>query len=112
MQVFLQDKKQKQGALSTPEFPANIPEGSKWLGGEGYGVWFHISKNKDCAENEYRIRRYSSKGQLHCDRIFKLVSGNNFNYRIDYEFGYISHCEKCTIIQNNKIFIFKYVKTK
>jgi hypothetical protein len=110
MQIIMQNKMMKHGALSAPEYPDNLPEGCKWLGGEGYGVWFHISKSENLKKNEFRIRRYSSKGKLHCDRIFQLAQDNFFNINIDFEFAYISHCEQCVIIQKGEILIFQYKK--
>jgi hypothetical protein len=109
MQIIRQNKMMKHGALSAPEYPDNLPEGCKWLGGEGYGVWFHISKPQNLKKNEFRIRRYSSKGKLHCDRIFIIDAYRKFNIRQEYEFAYISHCEQCVIIQKGEILIFKSI---
>ncbi len=110
MQIHQQKNEFTQGALSAPEYPDNLPTGCKWLGGEGYGVWFHISKPENTKNNEFRIRRYSSKGVLHCDRIFQLAQDNFFDINADFEFAYISHCERCVIIQKAAILIFQYKK--
>ncbi len=110
MQIVMQNKKLKHGALSAPEFPENIPQDAKWLGGEGYGVWFHLSKPKHLKKNEYRIRRYAADGKLHCDKIFIHDNGVELTTNQNFDFAYISHCEQCVIIQKGKIFIFKSIK--
>ena len=82
--------------------PKNIEEDSQILKGIGASAWFHISKEG----NKYRIKRYSEEGELECSRIF-TPNMNDFNIKSNYQFTYISHCKKCTIIQNNKLYIFK-----
>ena len=54
----------------------------------------------------YRIKRYSEEGELECSRIF-TPNMNDFNIKSNYQFTYISHCKRCKIIQNNKLYIFK-----
>lgn len=110
MQVIKQNRNLTQGALSSPEYPQDIPSGAKWLGGEGYGVWFHLSKPKHLKKNEYRIRRYSAKGNLHCDKIFVHDTNQELAISQDFDFAYISHCQQCVIIQKAEIFIFKSIK--
>ncbi len=106
--MIKQDAKFTHGALTAPAYPANIPAGCKWLGGEGYGVWFLITKPEYLTEKEFRIRRYTDSGKLDCDRIFELNSNTQFFINEDFEFAYISHCQKCTIVQNQKFFVFNY----
>ncbi|MCF6242695.1 MAG: hypothetical protein L3J74_15285 [Bacteroidales bacterium] len=110
MQILKQNKNLTHGALLAPEYPENLPEGCKWLGGEGYGVWFHISKPKHLKKNEYRIRRYAAKGNLHCDKIFEHDNNVKLIINQEFEFAYISHCEQCVIVQKSEIFIFKSIK--
>ena len=82
--------------------PKNIEENSQLLKGIGASSWFHISEEG----RKYRIKRYSEKGELECSRIFS-VNDSNFDINTPFEFTYISHCKECTILQNNKVFIFK-----
>lgn len=107
--MIKQNPKYTQGALSAPKYPPNIPKECKWLGGEGYGVWFLITKPDNFEENKYRIRRYSHTGEQHCDRVFELKSTNPFFIDKEFEFAYISHCQKCAILQNNDFFVFEYL---
>lgn len=88
----------------------NIPKHSQWLSGQGCGVWFCI--DSDTRENFYKIRRYSEHGSLDCERIF-YISNNlkGFDLKKPYQFKHISHCAKCEIEQDGKIYIFKCLTT-
>ena len=108
--MIKQNTKYTHGALIAPAYPKTIPAGCKWLGGEGYGVWFLITKPTQFSEKEYRIIRYSHEGNLDCDRIFTLNSNQDFSLDKNFEFAYISHCQKCTIVQNNNFFVFEFKK--
>ena len=107
--MILQDPNKTHGALSAPEYPASLPKNSKWLGGEGYGVWFALTKPENLDQDEYRIRRFSHLGILDCDRIYRLKNEHKFNINEEYEFAYISHCQKTTVAQNGKAFVFEYI---
>jgi len=108
--MIKQNTKYSHGALTAPSYPKNIPAGCKWLGGEGYGVWFLITKPVYLSERKYRIRRYAHTGNLDCDRIFELNSDKSFFLDEDFKFAYISHCQKCTIVQNDHFFVFEFKK--
>jgi len=109
--MIKQNKKYTHGALIAPKYPENLPDNCKWLGGEGYGVWFLITKAEYLSKKEYRISRYSDTGKLDCDQIFSLNSDKEFFIDEDFEFAYISHCQKCTIIQNDVFFVFEFKKS-
>jgi len=96
----------KVKVLPEPNKPDNISQNSKWLSGLGAGSWFWISDVKE--KDVYRICRYSPIGELECDRIFNLLENDfpQFNILESFKFTYISHCLKCTIIQNKNIYIF------
>tara|TARA_B100000242_G_scaffold176302_1_gene126351 strand:- start:316 stop:594 length:279 start_codon:yes stop_codon:yes gene_type:complete len=81
--------------------PLNIPPSSQWLSGVGSGSWFHIEKINEF----YRIRRFCPKGSVECDKNF-LLTNKGFEINKEFEFTYISHCQKCTIKQNNHLYIF------
>lgn len=106
--MIQQNAKYTHGALNAPIYPENIPAGCKWLGGEGYGVWFLITKPDFLSKMEYRIVRYSDAGNIDCDRIFTLNPDKDFFIDEDFEFAYISHCQKCTIVQNDTFFVFEF----
>ena len=106
--MIKQNAKHTHGALIASDYPEGIPAGCKWLGGEGYGVWFLITIPAHLSEREYRIRRYSHTGNLDCDRIFELNSDKSFFLDEDFEFAYISHCQKCTVEQNSDFFVFEF----
>ncbi len=90
MQKFMSDK------------PANIPENSKYLHGIGASAFFLIEKTEE--QDLFRIRRFNENGKLDCDQIFRLQT-KGFDISSDFEFTYVSHCAKCTVIQNG----FKYI---
>lgn len=109
--MILQDPNKTQGALIAPDYPPTLPAGCKWLGGEGYGVWFLLTKPDGLSKDEYRIRRFSDKGSLDCDRVYTLKSKDDFFIDKAFEFAYISHCQKTTVAQNGKEFIFEFIRT-
>jgi len=82
--------------------PKNIEETAQLLIGIGASSWFHILKE----DKNYRIKRYSEEGKEECSRIF-TVNDSTFNINKPFKFTYISHCKECTILQNNKTYIFK-----
>lgn len=88
-----------------------IEKGSQWLDGEGAGAWFHLSKpvGEPLSGKQFRIKRFSEEGELECDRVFEVVNSENFYIDKPFQFTHISHCEKCSVIQNGKVFIFKYL---
>ena len=88
--------------------PKNIEKNSQLLKGIGSSAWFHIAKEDD---DIYRIKRYAEDGEMHCSNLFKTEM-ENFNIDLHYEFTYISHCNECRIIQDNKIYLFKNVENK
>ncbi|NOZ35861.1 MAG: hypothetical protein GXO80_11255 [Chlorobi bacterium] len=83
--------------------PDNIPDNSKYLPGIGASVFFHIEMKEN--NNLYRIRRFNEDGKLDCDQIFRLLTPG-FDINSEFEFTYVSHCAKCTILQNDSKFIF------
>ncbi len=80
--------------------PKNISEKAQLLKGLS-SSWFEITEE----ERAFRIKRYSEKGKLECDRIF--TSDTDFDINKDYKFTYISHCKECNIIQNGTVITFK-----
>jgi len=104
-----QQKEYTHGALSAPLYPEILPAGCKWLGSEGYGVWFLLTKEQGLNENQFRIRRFKDSGVLDCDRVFELKGLDNFDISKEFEFGYISHCQKCTVYQEDKKHEFSFV---
>ena len=68
----------------------------------GASAFFHIEKSEE--QNLYRIKRFNENGKLDCDQIFRLQT-KGFDISSDFEFTYVSHCAKCTVIQNG----FKYI---
>jgi hypothetical protein len=82
--------------------PLNIEKTAQLLKGTGASSWFHIAEEN----GSYRIKRYSEEGIIECSRIFS-VDDSTFNINTPFKFTYISHCKECTVLQNNKIYIFK-----
>ena len=95
------------GTVDAPEKPTDIPVDSQWLLGQGSGAWFSILNME--SENQFNIKRFTPKGSLDCDRVFEVAqNGSIFDIEKKYEFTHLSHCAKCRIIQNEKIFVFNY----
>jgi hypothetical protein len=84
------------------EKPQNIDSSSQLIKGIGASSWFTIKSEGDV----YRIERFSPEGKLECSRII-MAEPNTFDINHKYEFTYISHCKECTILQDNKKYIFK-----
>jgi len=81
--------------------PENISEKAQLIIGIGASSWFTIKQ-----ENEYfRIERFSPDGELECSRLFDATP-SSFDINKPFEFTYLSHCKKCTIIQNRLTYKF------
>lgn len=89
-----------------PDNIPNIPDNSKYLSGIGASAFFHIEPTDD--KTLFRIRRFNEDGRLDCDQIFRL-QGSGFNISSEFEITYVSHCAKCTVIQNGIKYIFVIV---
>jgi hypothetical protein len=105
-----QQKKYTHGALTAPDYPESLPQGCKWLGSEGYGVWFLLTKENALKEGQFRIRRYKDTGVLDCDRIFELKTSQSFDINQEFEFGYLSHCQQCVVYQDDEKFVFTFLE--
>jgi Family of unknown function (DUF6695) len=100
--------KKKVGTIDAPELPKSIPSNSKWLSGQGGGVWFSIESISD---NQYQIKRFTPTGEIDCDRVFEMEENNSvFDIKDSYQFIHISHCAKCRIEQNGIVFEFNYIE--
>jgi hypothetical protein len=95
--------------LDTPSRPVNLPKNAQWLAGQGAGSWFYIQNSGD-VKHHFKIFRYSPKGTLECDRIYKAIMPLDISK--PYLFSYLSHCALCTIIQNNKKIILNWIGEK
>ena len=83
--------------------PSNIPDHSKFLEGTGDSAWFFIEETHSL--NQFLISRYTIDGFLEC-KYLSILQDKGFNISEDFEFTFVSHCAKCTIIQNNKTYTF------
>ena len=97
------DKSKLKVTLREPVRAAEIPQTAQWLAGEGAGSWFYISKLET---GEYRIIRFSPDGKPECEGEFIISNDQLFNIQKPYRFGYLSHCGKVAIIQNNSVIEF------
>ena len=97
-------KSKFKSRITPANTPANLPKSAKWLSGHGQGIWFDITKPENLSENEFRVKRIALTGEIDCDRVFVAEETTNFNLSEKYEITHISHCQKCTIIQNDKKF--------
>jgi hypothetical protein len=79
----------------------NLERKAQLVSGIGASSWFDIVEEGVY----YRINRYSDEGELECTGLFD-VDNSSFDIKKKYKFTYISHCKKCTIIQNKIKYIF------
>jgi len=84
--------------LPPPDLPQNLDGKAKWLAGEGAGSWFLIEETRYSLQ--YKVSRYSPVGNLECEGIFS--SDRKFSLSNQYNLTYPSHCQKVSIIQNEK----------
>jgi hypothetical protein len=80
---------------------------AQWLSGVGVGAWFEVYDLD--SKTEYRFRRISPDGHIHCDGIYRLTS-EGFDCNSNYEFLYDSNCKLFYINQNQITYRFEYVK--
>ena len=85
----------------------NIPKNAQLVEGIGASSWFDIIKE----EQFYRIIRYSENGVTECNSLFFILGEDEFTISEKFEFTYISHCEKCSIIQHGERISFKRLKS-
>ncbi len=100
-------QKKQIGTYIEPTKPNNVPNEAQWLAGTGTGAWFYLEPTHE--PDKYRICRFSPKGILECDRILQHEGAELFVASQDYQFTYLSHCQKCTVLQNGirHLFVFQ-----
>lgn len=94
------------GTIYEPIKPKTIPEDAQWISGQGIGCWFHISA-EDAEKGLYRIQRFTPEGDRDCDRVLELLEGD-FDINSTFHFVHVSHCSRCKIMQDGKVFLFIY----
>lgn len=97
-----------EGTLLPPPLPDGVPPAAQWLGGQGAGTWFHLSQPDDLAATEFRIQRFAPEGEKECDRVFQIADNQSFSISEPFQFTYVSHCQKCSIVQAGYHFTFIY----
>lgn len=85
--------------LPEPKRPKSLPQPAQWLAGEGAGSWFFIEHSSK--DNLYNIKRFSPKGKLECEGLFKIES-DKYSLRLNkpYQFVHLSHCAAVHIQQD------------
>jgi hypothetical protein len=101
--VPIADKNVLKTTLPAPVSTKIIPATAQWLSGEGAGSWFNIIEK----ENQFYISRYNPSGGLECESKFIISNNQSFNINNPYRFGYLSHCRKVLIRQNESIIEFE-----
>ena len=81
--------------------PKKIASKAQLIEGVGASSWFTIIKEK----NTCRIERFSLEGDKECSRSFKVTPAG-FEINKPYMFTYLSHCQECTIIQDQIKYTF------
>lgn len=93
------------GRLIAPKKIGETPQQAQWLTGEGGGAWFCIQKQN----TNYRIKRYTPKGNQDCDRVFQLKNNEDFDDSHSFEMQHISHCAEVRVLQKGMLFVFEWV---
>lgn len=88
-----------------PIRPHNVSNDAQFIFGIGASAWFLLYQNN----NNYIIERYSETGSIECSRTV-TISDKSLDINQPYQFTYPSNCKECTVIQNNKKYIFKAIK--
>lgn len=83
-----------------------VGEKAQWLSGIAAGAWFELTNHHSLAENEIRVRRISSYGNIDVDAVFLLANG--FDITKNYELIHNSNCLYCTVKQNEKLYCLSY----
>lgn len=100
------DKQALRSTLPKPPKHSSIPDGARWLSGEGAGSWFHITFE----DALLKLTRYSPNGQVECSGLFENKdSFNALKSQNAYTLAYPSHCKMVTLIVKNKAFQFHRV---
>lgn len=89
--------------LPNPIKHPSIPSQSIWLGGEGAGSWFHISRMAEL----FIVRRYSPSGDIEFSGVYEATGRNYFFPQSVYSLDYLSHYQKITIKQAGKLIVLK-----
>ncbi|MBL4755731.1 MAG: hypothetical protein JKY52_19320 [Flavobacteriales bacterium] len=100
---------ESRGLLEAPERHVNIPENAQWLGGVGAGSWFCLLFYETMSKFQYRIQRFAVSGEKECDSLFYLED-DVLDANLPYQFTYLSHCQKCTILQGDREFILEAIR--
>ncbi|MGK0323787.1 MAG: hypothetical protein ACJAR4_001832 [Psychroserpens sp.] len=82
-------------------------ERAQWISGVGVGAWFEVYDLD--SKTDYRFRRISPEGNVHCDGVYRLTS-EGFDYNSNYEFSHDSNCKFFHINQNQITYRFEYLK--
>lgn len=97
-----QVKSIQENEIGTIIPPSNSIQEGTWLGGTGAGAWYLISEIKT---NQIKVRRTQANGAIDFEYWFN-TEGSSFRPNLAYQFGYISHALKVTLIQEGKTFSF------
>jgi len=83
-----------------------LHENAQWLPGIAAGAWYEITKEANLADNEFRFRRISPKGNVDIDAVF--VNYRGFTLDDDFEVMHNSNCNYCTVKQHGAIKVLNY----
>lgn len=88
-----------------PTLPEGLPYNSQWLHGIGAGSWFTIKSH----ESNYWISRFNQDGKIECEGEFNILNMNKreFDLNKPFNFTYLSHCSRVTIIQDGVSYNFE-----
>ncbi len=107
--VPVPDKRKLKGVLTKPAQPAGLPENAQWLAGEGAGSWFAILP---AGGEKFEITRFSPEGKVECSGRFAISGNQSFDIGKPYQFDYLSHCGKVSLIHGKQKIEFRRVKTE
>ncbi len=86
-----------------------VPAQAQWLGGVGAGAWFALDQYTGMEMQTFRVRRFDADESLIFDRIF-TCSDKSFDAGSPYQFVYDSNAHWCSIMQNEQVYKFTFMK--
>ncbi len=92
--------------LPSPALPSNLPPTAQWLAGEGAGSWFVIEQKTGA---NFWVGRFDPTGKSECAGVFQCSGNGCLDVHSAFVVTYLSHCQKVTVVQNNKTVILERV---
>ncbi len=100
----LQDHTPSFVGTLAPKPVDGLHEKAQWLSGIAAGAWFELHKTEH--QQEFYFRRISPHGHIDVHEVFS-VTGEGFEYDLEFEFVQYSNCKFFHVKQYDKIYRFE-----